>query len=114
MRALPTVTLIATLAAAGCSNDHHVVRSGPRDWAAHPAVVTLDVDAPVYAVSDVHGGYDRLVALLAAHGLAAAADPSPRALLWTGGAAPPAVPGGLTGKGGHRPGGVGGRRALQA
>jgi hypothetical protein len=56
------------------------VLSGPRDWSAHPAVVEFDrpLDAPVFAVSDVHGGYDRLVALLARYGVivAAPADPT--------------------------------------
>ena len=35
------------------------VVSGPRDWSAHPAIVELALraDAPVYAVSDVHGSW---------------------------------------------------------
>src|SRR5437016_1085806 len=39
----------------------------PRDWAAHPAVLrarTGFAARPIYAVSDVHGGYDRFRALL--------------------------------------------------
>src|SRR5947208_343805 len=40
-----------------------------RDWKADPAVVTLSAPGKLYAVSDVHGGYARLVNLLAAEGL---------------------------------------------
>lgn len=54
----------------GCASHErraYAVVSPPRDWAAHPAVVELDAPATIYALSDVHGGYDRMVALLAAH-----------------------------------------------
>ncbi|MFM2153627.1 MAG: hypothetical protein RL199_2062 [Pseudomonadota bacterium] len=41
-----------------------------RDWTASPAVVRMAAPRRLFAVSDVHGGYDRLVALLSAAGLA--------------------------------------------
>ncbi len=40
-----------------------------RDWSQSPAVVDLKTDEDVFAVSDVHGGRDRLVSLLLSAGL---------------------------------------------
>lgn len=40
-----------------------------RDWESHPAIVELTTKEDVYALSDVHGGRDRLAALLATAGL---------------------------------------------
>jgi hypothetical protein len=38
-----------------------------RDWNVSPAIVEQEMVSPLYAVSDIHGGYDRLVALLLKH-----------------------------------------------
>ncbi len=86
-RAHVALALVA-LGACGEPSRYPVV-SGPRDWGAHPAVVALDAPegAPIYAVSDVHGGYDRLVALLARHGLIVASPPAPEAVRWRAGGA---------------------------
>lgn len=75
--------------------------AAPRDWAAHPAIENLPApsDAPLYAVSDVHGGYDRLVALLARHGVIAAAPASPAAARWAAGHAVLVVTGDMIDKG---------------
>ena len=56
----------------------------PRDWDAHPAVVTRDTSLELVALGDVHGAYDRLIALLQAGGLIAP-DPGSRvAYRWSG------------------------------
>jgi hypothetical protein len=96
-------TLLGALALAACSSHTRVpytVLSGPRDWATHPAVVEID-PAPdtIYAVSDVHGGYDRLVALLARHGVIAAAPSSPGLAKWSAGHAVLVVAGDIFDKG---------------
>jgi predicted MPP superfamily phosphohydrolase len=50
-------------------------------------------------VSDIHGGYERLAALLARHGLSAAAPATPAAARWTGADALLVVAGDLVDKG---------------
>ena len=77
------------------------VMSGPRDWSAYPAIIGLDrpADAPVYAVSDVHGGYDRLVALLALHGVISSAPTDPSSVRWSAGHAVLVVTGDMIDKG---------------
>ena len=84
----PVRSTLAILAfAIACSSKHtrttYVVVSPPRDWAAHPAIVQIDAPGPIYALSDVHGGYDRMIALLAAHGVIAEPPPSPDAIRWS-------------------------------
>jgi hypothetical protein len=92
--------LIAGLGACGDPPRYPIV-SGPRDWDAHPAIVALDLptDAPVFAVSDVHGGYDRLVALLARHGVIAGVPADPASARWTAGHAVLVVAGDMIDKG---------------
>lgn len=58
-----------------------------RDWRADPAVVELDTAPLIYAVSDVHGGYDRLIALLLRHQLIRAAPAAPELVDWSAGRA---------------------------
>jgi hypothetical protein len=104
--------LAASLLAAGCSSkESYTVASGPRDWHAHPAIVEVDGAAEIFAVSDVHGGYDRMAALFARHGLVPAVPPSPGAMRWSGGRAVLVVAGDLIDKG---PQGVEVRSALMA
>jgi hypothetical protein len=59
------------------------------------------MDAPpiLYAMSDVHGGYDRMVALLAKHGVIASSPTSPDAAVWNAGNAALVVTGDLMDKG---------------
>jgi hypothetical protein len=92
--------LIAALGACGGPSRYPVV-SGPRDWSAHPAIAELELpaDAPVFAVSDVHGGYDRLVALLARHGVIAAVPADPASARWAAGHAVLVVAGDMIDKG---------------
>lgn len=77
------------------------VVSGPRDWVAHPAIVEIDrlPDAPVFAVGDVHGGYDRLVALLARHDVIDGAPTMPAGAHWAAGRAVLVVTGDMIDKG---------------
>ncbi len=64
------------------------------------AIVELEPGArAVFALSDIHGGYDRLAALLAAAGLAKPAPSSPDAITWAGGDAILLVVGDLIDKG---------------
>jgi hypothetical protein len=91
------------LAAIGaCGGPHpYPILSGPRDWSAHPAIVDLDPpsDAPVYAVSDVHGGYDRLTALLARHGVIVGVPADPASAEWSAGHALLVITGDMIDKG---------------
>jgi hypothetical protein len=85
------------------------------------AIVQVDIaSAPtspkartIFALSDIHGGYDRLVALLAGAGVAKAAPASPAALTWTGGDAVLVVAGDLIDKGPQPLEVIDGLRALE-
>jgi len=71
--------LCAALLLAACSASTEK-DSRDRDFTAHPAfVVEATPAARVWAVSDIHGGYDRLIALLQGNGLIDAN------LAWSGG-----------------------------
>lgn len=86
-----------------CGDSHarvpYAVVSGPRDWTAHPAVFESDAPATIYAMSDVHGGYDRMVALLSAHHVIATGPSSAEAAQWSAGTAVLVVAGDLMDKG---------------
>jgi hypothetical protein len=56
-----------------------------RDWSRHPAIAVRSTSEEVVALGDVHGGYDRLVALLARGGLLRAQAGGPDKQAWTGG-----------------------------
>lgn len=56
-----------------------------RDWQLHPAVATATTTSEILAVGDVHGGYDRLVALLLANGVIVEDRQSPVAYSWSAG-----------------------------
>lgn len=93
-----------SIALAGCSSpcltplDYEVV-TGPRDWDLYPAITNVDSTATTYALSDVHGGYARMIALLATAGLIDANIVSPDAAVWRGGSATLIVLGDLIDKG---------------
>ena len=91
--------LITTLALACSSAQRYPVASGPRDWSAHPAVVEIDSSATIFAISDVHGGYDRMVALFAKHHLIDGIPDAPGAIRWSGGDAVLVVTGDMIDKG---------------
>jgi hypothetical protein len=64
-------------------------------------VVDIDVTVPraIYALSDVHGGYDRLAALLAGAGVTHGVPARPNAIAWAAGNAVLVVAGDLIDKG---------------
>ncbi len=68
-----------------------------RDWAAYPAVATATAPGDLWAISDVHGGYDRAVTLLENAHLATIDGSG--AATWTGGDAVLVVVGDLIDKG---------------
>jgi len=59
--------------------------SAQRDWSRFPAVVEVDTDADIYALSDVHADYARLANLLAAAKLISGIPTDPAKVDWTGG-----------------------------
>jgi hypothetical protein len=91
--------LITTLALACSSPERTPIASGPRDWSAHPAVVEIESKSTIFAVSDVHGGYDRMVALVAKHHLIDTIPDAPGAIRWSGGDAILVVTGDMIDKG---------------
>lgn len=82
-----------------CSRVSYDVVSGPRDWSAHPGFIELPAGPVVYAISDIHGGYERMVALLAGSHLVTLELNDPKAVRWTGGDATLLVVGDLIDKG---------------
>ncbi|HEV3304448.1 MAG TPA: metallophosphoesterase [Planctomycetaceae bacterium] len=56
-----------------------------RDWQACPAIVELDTDAPIIAIGDVHGDYDRLCKLLHVAGVVREESEHPQNLQWAAG-----------------------------
>lgn len=57
--------------------------NGARNWAMAPAIMSVPPPKKLFAVSDVHGGYDRVVTLLQAAGIATVSDKG--AVTWTAG-----------------------------
>jgi len=70
-----------------------------RDWKTYPAIVDIPAPATLYALSDVHGGYDRLTALLLANGVLARAPASSSDAPWSAASATLVVTGDLIDKG---------------
>ncbi len=56
-----------------------------RDWNQYPAIVERDTNNELVAIGDIHGGYDRLVALLTKAGLIKAEASARAGFTWTGG-----------------------------
>src|SRR6266478_2431219 len=100
LRALALAPLITATSACGHTRQIYAVVSGPRDSSAHPAVQELaSIPGDLYAISDVHGGYDRMVALLTKHSLIATAPAAPGEAAWAGGNATLIVVGDMIDKG---------------
>jgi hypothetical protein len=60
--------------------------AGPaRDWSQYPAVVERTTTAQIVGLGDVHGAYERLVALLLKGGLIRAVAGQPGGYAWAGG-----------------------------
>jgi hypothetical protein len=73
----------------------------PRDWQKFPAVAEVDTAEDVYAVGDVHGDYDRLLALLRAGDVIPGSPDHPRDVRWKAGRAVLVCTGDLIDKGDH-------------
>jgi hypothetical protein len=71
----------------------------PRNWRQHPAILSTTSAGDILAVGDVHGDYDRLVALLQATGVIAKIPASPAKVEWTAGRATLVFPGDMIDKG---------------
>lgn len=95
-RGLALVT--ATLAACG-SPTCPTVAIAARDFTAAPTIADQPSFTRLLALSDVHGGYDRMVALLLRYGLIGAAPATPSDAVWSGGDATLIVTGDLIDKG---------------
>lgn len=118
MRAPAAVAVLAIVAAACASKSAGQPRDpagvAPPSTALSGAIVEIEPAArTVFALSDVHGGYDRLTALLLAAGLVQPAPPSPIALAWAGGDSVLVVLGDLIDKGPQPIEVVDGLRALE-
>jgi hypothetical protein len=59
--------------------------AGARDWTRYPAIAERTTSAQVVGLGDVHGAYDRLVALLLTGGLIRKAGGQPAGYAWAGG-----------------------------
>ena len=90
-----------TLAMLGCSAPSCPTTPGgaARDFTAFPAIHDQPSFTRLLGLSDVHGGYDRMIALLARWGVIASAPVGPGAAEWTGGDATLVVTGDLIDKG---------------
>lgn len=56
-----------------------------RDWSRYPAVIERDTQNDIVAIGDIHGGYDRLVALLSKASLIKAEAQAKSGYAWIGG-----------------------------
>jgi hypothetical protein len=70
-----------------------------RDFARYPTVLDLAAVPTLYAVSDIHGGYGRLITLLSQNGVIAREPAAPEAVEWAAGGAALVVAGDLFNKG---------------
>lgn len=94
--------LLASVWLCACSSDKGPATQplhGARDYAAHPIVEVLHMPATLYAVSDAHGGYDRLAALLAGNGVLVRRPDTPATAEWGAGASVLVVVGDMIDKG---------------
>jgi hypothetical protein len=97
-----SILALLVVAVIGCKSHERVryaVVSPPRDWAAHPAVAEMEAPATLYALSDVHGGYDRMLDLLVAQHVIAERPATPADARWNVGNAVFVITGDVMDKG---------------
>lgn len=106
MRHAPLLLAVVAAVSLGCDAggattpcETGTAAGGPTATASRPIVEVATAPSRLYALSDVHGGYDRLVALLAAADLVGGAPASPLQAVWAGGDAVLVVAGDLIDKG---------------
>ncbi|MEO8845385.1 MAG: metallophosphoesterase [Kofleriaceae bacterium] len=73
--------------------------AAPRDFLSAPAIVDMPSFSRLYAVSDIHGGYDRLIALLLQYKIVPSMPADPGQAAWGAGDAVLIVTGDLIDKG---------------
>ncbi len=97
-RAVPVLALASAIGCGGpsCPAPDPAV---PRDFTASPAIVEQLAFTRLLALSDIHGGYDRMVQLLMRWGVIAVAPSRPGAAEWSGADATLVVTGDLIDKG---------------
>jgi hypothetical protein len=79
----------------------HADAGTKRDWQKAPAILELNTSEDIYAVGDVHGDYDRLVALLALGKVIAEPPKHPEQVRWSAGKSIFVCTGDLIDKGRH-------------
>ena len=101
-----STSALAVFVVAACASTPAGRPRDPTGVAPPPTATTgalVDVDRAsartIYAVSDIHGGYDRFAALLAGAGVSRGAPASPDAMTWAAGDAVLVVTGDLIDKG---------------
>ncbi len=109
------VAAMAVVADTACSTRScPTIAPAPRDFTISPTIVDQPSFTRLYAISDIHGGYDRMVALLMQWGLISASPASPELVEWTGGDATLVVTGDLIDKGSQSIEVIDSLRALEA
>ena len=96
---LLAVSVLQACSPCSTSTRAYDVVAAPRDWNAHPAIVELGMPPTLFAVSDIHAGYDRLAALLANAGITAGVPATASAIEWASGDSVLVVAGDLIDKG---------------
>ena len=97
--AIITIAFIALISAAPTATPDKTLA---RDWATNPAIARIDRQPDhLYAIGDVHGDLDRLVALLVRANLIDTKSSQPGQVRWTGGNSVLVLTGDLIDKGPH-------------
>lgn len=99
MRSAAAVLALASALGCGGPSCPTVALGAARDFTTSPTIVTQPTFTRLLALSDIHGGYDRMVLLLQQWGLLAAVPSSPAVAEWSGADATLVVIGDLIDKG---------------
>ena len=99
MRSTAALLAIASVLGCGGPSCPAVDLSAARDFTTSPAILTQPTFTRLLALSDIHGGYDRMALLLKRWGLIAAVPSSPAMAEWSGADATLVVIGDLIDKG---------------
>jgi len=98
MKRLAASLLLVLLVAAAARADDRAAAVSSRDWAQNPAIVQLETTNDIFALGDVHGDFERMVALLGAAGIVKA-PAKPEALEWHAGKSVLVITGDMIDKG---------------
>lgn len=94
-------TVLFAVMATACSDSTITTPpvAGTRDFVTHPTVEVQNMPTTLYAVSDIHGGYDRLVTLLFKNGVLTRVPAAPNQAEWNAGPAVLVIVGDMIDKG---------------